>query len=214
MGKLLRVAFWLSLVFGIVVGVLRLVAIRWWQVPTDDPILEASLAPTLRGGDWVLLWRATEPRFGGLVVCPDPDNAGRFVVARLLGEGSDKLSISGTRIQVNDHDARSESACSQGTFTIKDPQSGTEVEERCDLESVGGVVHMRGGSVSGAQIPLTSTQTVAAGNVFLISDNRSFPYDSRIYGSIARNLCKESVFFRLVSARGFMDVESRLTYIQ
>ena len=214
MGKLLRVAFWLSVVFGIIIGILRLVALRWWQVPTDDPILEASLAPTLRGGDWVLLWRMTEPHFGSLVVCPDPDNAGRFVVGRMLGESNDKVSISGARVQVNDHDARSESACSQPTFTLKDPQSGTEVEERCDLESVGGVVHMRGVSASGAQIPLTSTQTVNSGHVFLVSDNRSFPYDSRIYGSIARNLCKESVFFRVVGTRGYMDVESRFTYIQ
>lgn len=214
MGKLLRVAFWLVVAFGIVVGALRLVAIRWWQVPTDDPILEASLAPTLRGGDWVLLWRATEPRFGALVLCPDPDNVGRFVVGRILGEGGDKVTIQGLGVQVNDHDARSEAMCSQGTFTIKDPASGTEVEQRCDLESVGGVVHMRGGSVGGAMIPVTSTQTVTSGQVFLVSDNRAFPYDSRIYGSIVRNLCKESVFFRLVSARGFMDVDSRFTYIQ
>jgi len=214
MGKLLRVVFWLAVASGIVIGALRLVAIRWWQVPTDDPILEASLAPTLRGGDWVLLWRATEPHFGSLVVCPDPDNAGRFVVGRILGEGNDKVTVNGLRVQVNDHEPRTETMCSEGTFTIKDPQSGTEVEERCDLEAVGGVVHMRGGSASGAQIPVTSTQTVAVGNIFLVSDNRGFPYDSRIYGSIAKNLCKESVFFRLVGIRGYMDVESRFTYIQ
>jgi signal peptidase I len=214
MGKILRVAFWIAAVFGIVVGAARLVAIRWWQVPTDDPILEASLAPTLRGGDWVLLWRATEPHFGSLVVCPDPDNAGRFVVGRILGEGNDKVTIEGLRVQVNDHDARSESMCAQATFTIKDPQSGTEVDERCDLEAVGGILHMRGGTVSGAMIPVTSTQTVTSGQVFLVSDNRAFPYDSRTYGSIPRNLCKESVFFRLVGARGYMDVDSRFTYIQ
>ena len=214
MGKLLRVAFWIAVAFGIVVGALRLVAIRWWRVPPDDPILEASLAPTLRGGDWVLLWRATEPHFGSLVLCPDPDNVGRFVVGRILGEGGDKVTIQGIGITVNDHDARTETMCSQATFTIKDPQSGTEVDERCDLEAVGGIVHMRGGSAAGAMIPVTSTQTVTSGQVFLVSDNRAFPYDSRIYGSIPRNLCKESVFFRLVGARGFMDVDSRFTYIQ
>jgi len=172
MGKLLRVVFWLALASGIIVGALRLVAIRWWQVPTDDPILEASLAPTLRGGDWILLWHATEPHFGSLVVCPDPDNAGRFVVGRILGEGNDKVSVNGLRVQVNDHETRSESSCSQGTFTIKDPQSGTEVEERCDLEAVGGIVHMRGGSASGAvscitrisgSSPISRSCTIAEG---------------------------------------------------
>jgi signal peptidase I len=214
MGKLIRVFLWVAAVLGIVIGALRLVAIRWWRVPTDDPILEASLAPTLHGGDWIVLWRATAPRFGGLVICPDPDNAGRFVIGRILGEANDRVTIDGDRIQVNEHDALTETACSEAMFTLTDPETGSEIQQRCDLEAVGGVLHMRGGNGGLDRAPPVVTQrTVGAGNVFLVSDNRAYPYDSRIYGSIDRSLCKESVFFRLVSKRGFMDVESRLTYI-
>src|SRR5262245_2001816 len=132
MGKLLRVAFWIAVVLGIVIGALRLTVLRWWQVPTDDPVLEASIAPTLRGGDWVLLWRATAPRFGSLVICPDPDNAGRYIIGRIVGEAGDNLTIDGDRIQVNDHDARTESACSDYKFRLNDPDSKSEVEEHCD----------------------------------------------------------------------------------
>jgi signal peptidase I len=214
MGKLIRVFLWVAAVLGIVIGALRLVAIRWWRVPTDDPILEASLAPTLHGGDWIVLWRATAPRFGGLVICPDPDNAGRFVIGRILGEANDRVTIDGDRIQVNEHDALTETACSEAMFTLTDPETGSEIQQRCDLEAVGGVLHMRGGNGGLDRAPPVVTQrTVGAGNVFLVSDNRAYPYDSRIYGSIDRSLCKESVFFRLVSKRGFMDVDSRLTYI-
>ena len=213
MGKILRTVLWIAVFLGIVVGVLRAVAIRWWQVPLDDPILEASLAPTLHGGDWVLLWRATAPRFGGLVVCPDPDNVGRFVVARILGEANDKVALDGDRVQINEHDALTESSCGDSTFTQRDPNSGSEVLQRCDLESVGGGVHMRGGG-GDLPHPPASTRTVGAGNIFLVSDNRVFPYDSRIYGPIQRSLCKESIFFRVVSRRGFMDVPNRLTYIR
>ena len=129
MGKLLRVTVWLGLVLGVIIGGLRLVAIRWWQIPNDDPILTTSLAPTLRAGDWVLLWRATEPRFGSLVVCPDPDNAGRFVVGRIMGESNDRISIQGTRISVNDHDARSESVCTFIPFSALREQDGTRTRE-------------------------------------------------------------------------------------
>src|SRR3979409_1031629 len=73
MGKFLSGLFWIAALVGVLVGASRLVAIRWWQIPSDDPVLEASIAPTLHGGDWVILWRATPPRFGALTVCPDPE---------------------------------------------------------------------------------------------------------------------------------------------
>jgi signal peptidase I len=215
MGKIFRTSLWIAAILGIVIGVLRLVAIRWWQVPMDDPILEASLAPTLHGGDWVVLWRATSPRFGGLLLCPDPDNAGRFVIARMLGEANDKLTIDGDRVEVNDHSAQTETACNDAFFTVKDPSTGGDVELRCDLEGVGGVLHERGGGGNMVRtIPPPSTRTVTAGHIYLVSDNRVFPYDSRVYGSIQRSLCKESIFFRLVSKQGFTDVANRLTYIR
>jgi signal peptidase I len=213
MGKLFRVTFWIAVVLAILVGVLRLAAIRWWRVPTDDPVLEASIAPTLRGGDWVLLWRATAPRFGTLVICPDPDNAGRYIIGRIVGEGNDKLVVDGDRVTINERDALTETACSEAHFRISDPDSRSEVEQRCDLEALGGIVHMRGGGSELGRLQPLRTATVGAGRVYLVSDNRAFPYDSRNYGEIDRSLCKESVFFRLVSKRGFIDVDSRLTYI-
>jgi signal peptidase I len=214
MGKLFRVLFWTALVLGVIVGALRLTVIRWWKVPTDDPILETSIAPTLRGGDWVLLWRATAPHFGGLVLCPDPDNAGRFVVGRIFGESNDRVTIDGDRVQVNEHEALTETACNESSFTVNDPDTGAEVKQYCQLEAVGGVLHMRGsnGGLDRAP-PVATTRTVGPGNVFLVSDNRAYPYDSRMYGAIERSLCKESIFFRLVSTQGFADVDSRLTYI-
>src|SRR5215467_11993707 len=165
MGKVLRVTFWVALVLGVVIGALRLTVLRWWQVPLDDPVLEASIAPTLRGGDWVLLWRATAPRFGSLVICHDPDNAGRYVIGRMAGEQNDKLTIDGDRLQINEHDARSESACSDSTFRINDPDSKTEVQQQCDLEALGGIVHMRGRSTDLGRVQTSTTRTVGEGKI-------------------------------------------------
>ena len=67
-----RVAMWAVISIVAVVVLFRLTALRWWKVPADDPYLVASVAPTLRAGDWVLLWRLTPPSPGSLTLCPEP----------------------------------------------------------------------------------------------------------------------------------------------
>ena len=80
-----RWALWSLIGFVVLVAALRATAIRWWRVPDDDPYLEASIAPSLRGGDLVLLWRLTEPTLGNLVICPEPKHTDRMVVGRMVG---------------------------------------------------------------------------------------------------------------------------------
>jgi signal peptidase I len=214
MGKLFRAVFWVALILGAIAGTARLTVLRWWRVPDDDPYLVASIAPTLRGGDWVLLWRATAPSFGALAICPDPEEPGRIVIGRIVGEAGDKLTLDGDRIQINDHNVQSESACSESKFKLNDPNTGSEVEQFCDIEAMGGVAHMRG-TLSGIKPPpIVTSRDVGEGKVYLVSDNRAYPYDSRVYGSLDRSTCKESIFFRLVSKAGYFDVKSRFTYVR
>ncbi|HEY4106972.1 MAG TPA: S26 family signal peptidase, partial [Polyangiaceae bacterium] len=97
MRKFLRALFWLVAIVGGLIGILRATAIRWWQLPLNDPYFEASIAPTLRGGDWVLLWRATKPKFGDLVLCPEP-KTNRPVIGRVAGESGDHVSILGSSL--------------------------------------------------------------------------------------------------------------------
>jgi hypothetical protein len=61
-----RFTLWAVVGFIAVIVLFRLTSIRWWKVPEDDPYLVASLAPELRGGDWVLLWRLSPPAVGSL----------------------------------------------------------------------------------------------------------------------------------------------------
>jgi len=212
MGNFTKLFVITAVVLGVLTGVGRLFAFRWWQIPDDDPVLTASITPTVHGGDWVLLWRATRPSFGALVVCPDPEDESRVVIGRLVGEEGDTVSVDGARVRINDHDAQTETTCHDITFHVQEPTNGTEVEQRCVLEEMGGVLHMKG-ELSGLRQPQATTRTVGEGKVFLVSDNRAFPQDSRQYGSVDRDSCKESIFFRLVSKEGFMDVKNRFTYI-
>jgi signal peptidase I len=213
----IRVLGFTIVVVGVVVGVLRLTCLRWWQVPEDDPDLAASIAPTLSPGDWVILWRATSPGFGDLVLCPDPEEPGEVFIGRIAGEGGDTLKIDDLgMLTINNSRIRSERACDSPKFTVENPRTGDEVELRCDIETMGGVHHQRA-LVPTPKTPLKPvgvTREVDAGAVYLISDNRFFPFDSRDFGPLPKAACKEAIIFRLVSRLGFSHVKSRLTWIQ
>ena len=211
MSKFLRFVAWTLLIVGGIVGVLRLTVIRWWRVPTGDPYLEASLAPSLRGGDWVILWRGTEPIEGNLVLCPEPKAAGRYVIARIVGEGGDRVKLSDALL-VNGRGFDSESGCD--SFTVRDPDAHAETRQSCRREVVGGRTHLRGDLIASLPKPKEADVEVPSGHFFLVSDNRQFPWDSREFGPVERSSCMETVVFRLVSKDGFFDVPNRLTLIR
>ena len=212
MRKLLRFLVWTALVLGLLIGVARLVAIRGWQVPDNDRYLEASVAPTLRGGDWVLLWRLTKPKFGDLVLCPEPGHEDRRVIGRILAEEGDRIAINGAQVRRNNKVSETEHPCS--AFKVAAPDTGAEVEQVCQVEALGGSSHLRGATTGHQVAPKSVDQQVAEGQVFLVSDNRLFPYDSRDFGQVPRESCQEFVFFRLLGKSGWFDSETRLAYIQ
>lgn len=212
---LLRVAVFVAVVLGLLVAVLRLTCLRWWQVPLDDPDLAASVAPTLGAGDWLILWRGTAPGFGDLVLCPDPENPGQVFIGRIAAEGGDVLKVDATgAMTVNNARVRSERSCEERQVVVENPRTGDEVELRCDVEKLGGVYHQR--ALVPASDPLPPAplkREVERGSVFLISDNRAFPFDSRDFGSLPSAACAETIVFRLVSRLGFSHVKSRLSRI-
>jgi signal peptidase I len=216
MRKFFRFLFWVALVVGGLIGVLRLTAIRWWRVPLDDKYLTASISPSVRAGDLILLWRLTRPGFGDLVLCPEPGHPERVVIGRLVGEPGDKLEVTGARVTVNDQRLLTEGRCARSPFKENAPDTGVEVEQSCSLEEVGGGVHERGDvPVSDVSPPHDAKiEAVPPGQVWLVSDNRLFPYDSRDYGPVERASCRETVFFRLVGSGGFFDPTTRNQYIR
>jgi signal peptidase I len=207
---MLKAILWTVGVLAVLVGGLRLVAIRWVQVPLDDDELAAALAPTLRAGDWIVLWRLTPPGFGDLAHCDDPENPGYSVIGRIAGEGNDSIRVKAADLSINNKKQGTESACNPAQVEVEDPASGASVRLNCSIEALGGVKHMRLNSKKTSDF---STE-VEPGFLFLLSDNRDMPYDSRNYGNVDKDTCKETVVFRLVSVDGMSDVESRFTFIQ
>ncbi len=212
MSKFLRPLAWTLLIALGLIGILRLTVIRWWRVPVGDPYLEASLAPSLRGGDWLILWRGSAPIEGNLVLCPEPKGEGRYTIGRILGEQGDRVKVTGEGVLVNGHGFETESSCD--SFTVRDPGTGQETRQSCRLEVVGSRTHLRGEPLTTLPKPGEAEVNVPNGQVYLISDNRQFPWDSREFGPVERSTCLETVIFRLVSKEGFFDVPNRLTLIR
>jgi signal peptidase I len=215
MNKFFRFLFWTAVVIGGVIGLARATAIRWWRVPQDDAYLTSSLSPSVFAGDLILLWRLTRPGFGDLVLCPEPKKPERVVIGRIMGESRDEVEIVGPDVTVNRSRQVVETACVPVTFRERDPGTGVEAEQPCSHEVVGGVLHKRGDLVPGSVRPRDiQTPPLADGQVWLVSDNRQYPYDSREFGPVARDTCKETVFFRLTGKGGFFDTSTRNQFIR
>lgn len=212
--RLLGSFLWLVLGLAVLVLAARLTMIRWWRVPLDDVELAASVAPTLAAGDWVVLWRLSPPGFGDLVLCPDPDEPTEPIIGRIAAEGGDVLTVEEDGLLViNGVRVGTEGTCTQRRFEVPHPSTGDPVELSCELELLGGVRHERGRAVDAPLRPHAQRFEVDEGHVFLVSDNRHLPFDSRHFGALERSSCRERILFRLVSKDGFFDVERRLSLI-
>jgi len=203
----------LVLVIGGIFAVLRATCISFWTVPSDDPLFGASVMPTLEHGDVVALWRLGSPGYAELVRCADPEIPGRYVVGRILGEPGDHLTGSAHSLWVNKRIISSAHACQNARYTIPHPVTGEPVDLLCEEEETGGNDYTRLRLDYMPATPETFDTRVPPGHVFLISDNRAFHNDSREFGAVAKANCKERIFFRLWSVRGWGDAARRLSFV-
>src|SRR4051812_25352651 len=175
MRKLWRAIAWtLALLVGAAL-VLRVVLIDVWTIPDDDPRLAAAIAPTLLGGDTVLMLTRGTPGFGDLVRCADPDDKKRFIVARIAGLPGDRVEADERTLRVNGQSYNGETSCPDPDVAIAHPRSGDIVPLSCDTVRMGGGWHYRAYSQRpSTAIAATATTEVGQDMVYLLSDDRSF----------------------------------------
>lgn len=214
--KFLKGVLWTVGIVGAIVVALRYLAFKVWRIP-DDPVLAASIAPTLAAGDVVLVLTRGTPGFGDLVRCPDPEEPQRFVVGRIAGSGHDTVTFDKAYVQVNNKTYRSQSNCNkEGVRTVKHPSTGADVDISCNIVEMGSGPHLVGTVAQGQENPLPSAfekVTVQTGNVFLVSDNRDLHDDSRDFGTLPAAACAERIVFRFWSRNGWGDADNRLDVI-
>ena len=212
--KLGSFLLWTTLIVGVIAGALRLLVVRTWTVPSDDPSLSSSIAPSLAPGDVLLLLHAGNPGFGELVRCTDPDEPRRWVIGRIAGEAGDTVELQDERLIINGRKADLETACKEPKIQVPHPNTEAPVDMRCDMEALGASTHKRAyGSSKTHGVRSPVKRTVQAGFFFLVSDNRVFPYDSTTYGPVPVETCDARVIFRLWSAEGWGDSDHRMEWI-
>jgi len=202
---------WTLLVIGVIGGLLRLLLLRTWTVPTD-PTLAASVAPTLAGGDTVVLLTRGSRGFGDLVRCTDPDDPTKSIVGRVVGLEGDVVETKGRQVFINGKKYDPIQACPEHKYKVLHPSTEAEVELECGVVDMAGGWHYRGHTKSNI-IPLNSKTEVGAGMVFLLSDDIDLHDDSRDFGTIEKSACTERIMFRLWGEAGWSDEYARMTYI-
>jgi signal peptidase I len=211
MSKLLRGVFWTVVFVVVIAGICRAVFLKPWTIPDETP-LSSSVAPSLFGGDVVLMLTRGTPGFGDLVRCEDPEDPQKFVVGRIVGLPGDTVETKDRELRVNGKRFDSTTMCAEPIVTVKHPVSGSDVELHCDQIDLGGREHYRGYSDK-TQLFVPTRTLVGAGMVFLLSDDASYHDDSRDFGTVPLDSCKERIFFRVVPKEGW-DHPHRMTYIR
>jgi signal peptidase I len=206
----LQAAVWLVVVTGGVLLGLYVFTFDLWRVPSDDPLLAASIQPTLGAGDLVVVSRQPSVSRGNLVRCGDPQAPGRFVVARAIGAPGEQIAIEGDAVSIDRRRVPSPRACDEPSRTVVDPVTNDEIVLSCGVEDYGEMTFNALRSPSGPRPPVSAV--VAPGKWFLVSDDRHVHLDSRDYGQLDPADCQH-ILFRIVGAKGLFDSRTRLTVI-
>lgn len=201
---------WLAAFIGTILLLLYLVAFDVWQVPSDDPLLTASIQPTLSAGDWIVVTRRPAVARGNLLRCADPEAPGRFVIGRAMAESGERVSVDNDVVSVDGRRLPSPRACEERTRTVVDPTTNEEVELFCSIEDYGESTF--GALRQPARPRPSTTATVDRGKWFLVSDDRHVHLDSRDYGQLDPAGCQHIVL-RIVGPKGLSDARSRLTVL-
>jgi signal peptidase I len=181
-----------------------------WTVPADDPLLAASIEPTLSAGDVVLVTRRSSVSRGELLRCEDPQAPGRFVIGRAIARFGEKVELQEEVVTVDGKRMPSPRRCDQPTVVVRNPQTNDDVPLACSVEEYSDMSFPALRSQDHPEPPTRAD--VAAGRWFLVSDDRHIHLDSRDFGQIDPAACRHLVF-RLVGAAGFSDEAKRLSII-
>lgn len=177
-----------------------------WRIPVDDPLLAASVEPTLQAGDLVVVVRRSSVTRGVLVRCDDPDAPGRFVVARAIARDGDRIEIRNDLVSVDGRPLKQSRDCAKTESTVFDPRTGGEASLVCSMQDYGDFPFATLRSLESSEP--TVAETVVRERWFLVSDDRHVHLDSRDFGPINPRTCQHIVF-RLVGASGIGDRDRR-----
>src|SRR5258706_7956979 len=205
-----KIVAWVAGAAGVALALLYWLLFDVWTVPVDDPLLSASIEPTLGAGDVVVVSRHTSVARGNLLRCADPQSPGRFVIARAIGRGGDRVDLAGEVVSIDGKRTSSPRRCDPPMVTIHDPNTDDDVDLVCAVEEYGEMAFSALRSSTKPEPPASAA--VEPGNWYLVSDDRHVHLDSRDFGQVDPRTCQHIVF-RFVGAAGLGDGKKRFTII-
>ncbi len=203
-----NLAVWLIVLGGGVAALLHFYVLEIWTIPTDDPLLAASVAPTLRAGDVLVVMRGTSIERGQLVRCKDPQAAERFVIGRAMARSGETIEINNEVVTVDRSRMPSPRGCDH--MKVFDPIRNEEVQLDCAVQEYAG--RDFNVLVSRAFPVPRVVSTVEFGKWYLLSDDLHIHLDSRDFGPIDGSTC-EHIAMRLIGPAGITDSDSRFTFV-
>lgn len=184
-GQLFKLFLVLVAILLVVAGVLR------WLYVDVVTVSHDGMAPTIFGGDQVLVWRTTEYDHGDIILCHHPRRPGAWVLGRIVGNPGMRVAIEREQLVVN---GQVVSRDFQGTFQFEDQQSHAQSPFRWGIEALGEVHHY---FMEREERPITMRPVSDVAGFFLLSDNRTYVgEDSRTFGPVAHHQCTGRVFMR------------------
>lgn len=212
MAKLIRGLLWTAAIVGGAVLVGRALFFDTWTFP-DDRRFAASVAPTLRAQDLLVLIKESAPSVGDLVRCADPESPGEFVVARVGGRAGDHVEIEGPSLRINGRSYDAESACPDRKVKLPNPGEGADIEVICDKVTMGSGWHYRGHSAKPRFGVDKASADVRPDMLYLVSDDRDWHDDSRDFGQVPVASCSHKIVFRLWGSMGMSADPLRFEFI-
>jgi signal peptidase I len=187
-----RGVLWVAGILGAICLLLHLFVFEVWTVPRGpDDLFGASILPTLKVDDRVLVQRGRRPNIGELARCSSPLVSGGYVVGRVFGKSRDRVEVTDRRVTTNGQALASRYACPP--VVVPHPVTQSLVTMHCEAHETGAWTFETLSPPEGMSAG-TSQAVVEPGKVYLLSDNRLMHHDSRDFGQVDESTCEHIVF--------------------
>ncbi|MBX7193302.1 MAG: signal peptidase I [Sandaracinaceae bacterium] len=178
--------------FGVVVLLLVIVgAILRYTYVDVVTVNDDAMAPTIFGGDSVLVWRTTDFDHGDVILCRHPRQQGAWVIGRIIGRPGMAVRIDREQLVINNQRVDRDF---QGELRFEDQQNHNMSTYAWGYEALGEVHHLFWERPERA---ITMRPVERSTGFYLLSDNRTWiGGDSRALGPLAHHNCVGVVFMR------------------
>lgn len=155
-----------------------------------------AMAPTMILGDRVLVWRTQELALGDVALCRHPQQAGTYVMGRVVGRPGHLVSFERGHLLIN---GEAPDTDTRGVVEFEDRELGRRERMSYAIEDILDHDHAIFWRERGTP-RMTRPHRVGTG-LFLLNDNRTYPTeDSRTFGEVDPSACVGKVFMRLTAA--------------